>query len=221
MSIEVIVAGASGSGLKVLQILEDRRAQGQEDIKIYGFFDDNEELWGKEFFGYPVFGDIAEINKIRKNKRIGIVCPIGNPINRYKMIERFNTINCEFPNAIHPSAQVSAKAQVGIGNVISQNVVVQAGVSIGNFNTFNIASILGPLAQVRNFCTVNATVMIASQAVVKDYSYIGMGAKIKEKITISKGSTVGANAFVNSEHEAWSIMVGLPAKVIKRNKQPI
>ena len=98
--------------------------------------------------------------------------------------------------------------------------MIQPGVSIGDFNTFNISAVLGPLAIVHNFCTVNALTMIASQAEVNDYCYIGMGAKIMQRIVLATGSIVGANAFVNKSSEPWSTLVGLPAKMVKLKKDP-
>ena len=220
MSLEVIVAGAGGSGLKVVQILEDRHAQGDSNLKLVGFIDDDPNLWETDFFGYPVFGDPSVLPKVMKGKHIGAICPIGDPVNRRRMIDRLRVYDVEFPCAIHPSAQISSRAKVGYGNVFSQNVVIQAGVSIGNFNTFNIGAIMGPLATVHNFCTVNAVVMIASESVVNDFCYIGMGAKILQRNVLATGTIVGANAFVNKASEPWSTVVGLPARVVKRKENP-
>ena len=214
--LEVIIAGARGAGLKVVQILEDSSL----DLKLIGFIDDDQDLWETDFFGYPVFGGPSVLSKAMKGNCIGAICPIGDPVNRWHMISRLRGHGVEFPCAVHPSAQISARAKVGCGNIFSQNVVIQAGVSIGNFNAFNIGAIVGPLATVRNFCTVNAVVMIASESVVNDFCYIGMGAKVLQRNVLATGTIVGANAFVNKASEPWSTVVGLPAREIKRREDP-
>ena len=205
--LEVVIAGAGGSGLKVVQILEDL---GREPV---GFVDDNPDLWGTDFFGYPVLGGPDAV----KGKHVGAVCPIGGPANRKRMVDRLRAYDVEFPSVVHPSAQVSSRARVGQGNVFSQNVVIQPGATIGDFNTFNIGAIVGPLAEVGDFCTVNAVVMIASESVVSDFCYIGMGAKILQRTMLAQGTVVGANAFVNRPSEPWSTVVGLPARTVKRS----
>lgn len=204
--LEVVIAGAGGSGLKVVQILEDL------GLKPVGFVDDDPALWGADFFGYPVLGGPDAV----KGKRVGAVCPIGDPANRKRMVDRLRACDVEFPSVAHPSAQVSSRAEVGQGNVFSQNVVIQAGATIGDFNTFNIGAMMGPLATVRDFCTVNAVAFIASGSVVNDFCYIGMGAKILQRTVLATGTVVGANAFVNEATKPWSTVVGLPARAVKR-----
>lgn len=221
MSLDVVIAGAGGAGLKVVQILEDRFIHGDFSFNLIGFIDDDEDLWETSFFGYPVFGNPTVLPEVMKREDIGVVCPIGDPVNRYHMVKRLRSYGVEFPCVVHPSAQISLKADVGRGNVFSQNVVIQAGVSIGEFNTFNIGAIMGPLATVHNFCTVNAVTMIASESIVNDFCYIGMGAKVLQRTTLEEGTVVGANAFVNRPSEPWSTVVGLPAKTIKHIENPL
>ena len=220
MSLDVIIAGASGAGLKVVQILEDQVDRGYTELRLVGFVDDNQDIWGTEYFGYPVFGSPSELSKMGDGKRLGVICPIGDPVNRYKMIERVKAYNVEFPCAIHPSAQVSAKARLGHGNILSQNVVIQAGVTIGDFNTFNISAVMGPMSAIHDFCTVNAHTMIASETVVNSYVYIGMGAKVIQRLEIATGLTIGANAVVNKKTNEWCTVVGVPAKQIKQRSNP-
>lgn len=217
---DVLIAGSQGTGLKVVEILEAKRAAGLDDLRLIGFIDDNEDIWGSEFFGYPVFGGPSEIPSIEAKGKLGVICPIGDPVNRYRMLERLKAYDIDFPSAIHPSAQVSARADLGQGNVLSQNVVVQPGAKIGSFNTFNISAVVGPLAIVHDYCTVNALTMIASGADLGSFSYVGMGAKIRERTAVGEGVIVGANAFVNRECEAWTTVIGLPAKKMKDRPCP-
>ena len=219
MPLDILIAGARGAGLKVLQIIEDRNAAGDKSLRLIGFFDDNPELWKTGYFDYPVYGDVAVMSSAVSSDRIGVVSPIGDPINRKKMIARLNLPGVVYPNVIHPSAQISGRAVLGRGNIFSQNVVIQAGAEIGDFNSFNIGAIMGPLAGVSHYCTVNASVMVASEAQIGDYSYIGMGAKIMQRLHIAEGTIVGANAFVNRDTESWTTVVGVPTRVI--NTRPI
>lgn len=219
MSLEVVIAGARGAGLKVVQILEDQTNSGIDHFKLIGFIDDNEQLWETVYFGYPVLGPPEILPELSPSKT-GVICPIGDPVNRFRMIERLKPFTNEFPNAIHPSAQVSSRASMGHGNIFSQNVVIQAGVRIGNFNSLNINAIMGPLSILHNFCTLNAHTMIASETEVQDYTYIGMGANILQRLAIPTGVTVGANAVVTKTPEAWTTLVGVPAKEIKRRPDP-
>ena len=220
MKFDVVIAGAGASGLKALQIFEDLKAAGSTDLNLIGFVDDDPGLAGADYFGYPVLGLPDQLDELARNRQIAVVCPIGDPANRQKMIERFRKLDIAYPNLIHPSAQVSTLARLGQGNILSQNVVIQAGCTVGEFNTFNIASTMGPLAEVENFCTINSHVMLASGSLTRDRCYVGMGAMIRERIELATGTIVGANSFVNAPTEAGSTVVGLPAKPIHSNQQP-
>jgi sugar O-acyltransferase (sialic acid O-acetyltransferase NeuD family) len=220
MALDIVIAGARGAGLKVLQIIEDRNAAGDDSLRLLGFFDDNPDLWDTGYFDYPVFGDVAKVSAAAGGGRIGVVSPIGDPLNRKKMIARLKLPGVVYPNLAHPSAQISKRATLGQGNIFSQNAVVQAGARIGDFNSFNIGAIMGPLAGVSHYCTVNALAMVASEARVDDYAYIGMGAKILQRLHIGAGTVVGANAFVNRDTAPWTTVVGVPARVIKTRSAP-
>ncbi len=219
--LDVVIVGARGVGLKVLQILDDLKDGGDKSFNLLGFIDDNETLHGSEFFDQPVLGGVDVLAQ-RGPGPLAAVCPIGDPVNRRRMIDRLVAVrgDLEFPNAIHPSAQVSRRAELGRGNILSQNVVLQAGVHVGDFNLFNMAAVAGPMAEIGNFCTINGHVMVASEAHVGDYCYIGMGAQIMQRLVLAPGSTVGANAFVHGNTQSWTTVFGSPAKVIKRRKDP-
>ena len=217
---DVVVIGAAGSGLKVLEILEAQAADGNHAFKLVGFLDDDPALQGTKFFDYPVLGAVSEAGAIVSGGEVGAICAIGDPQVRANIIQNIGRDYIAFPNVIHPSAQISERASVGVGNIVSQNVVVQPGAQIGDFNSFNIASVMGPLAKVNNFCTINAMVMIASRARVEDHCYFGMGAKIKPRITVAQGTRVGANAFVSRSTKPWTTVFGVPAKKIATRNRP-
>ncbi len=217
---DTVIVGARGAGLKALQILEDRIDDGDDKINIIGFIDDDPALAGVAFYDHPVLGDTTWLIDRARTQPLAVICAIGDPIVRHKVIARLSGTHAEFPNAIHPSAQISRRATVGQGNLMSQNVVLQAGVQIGDFNAFNMAAVFGPLAEVRSYCTINAHVMLASGAVAEDFCYIGMGAKVNYRLTLGQGTKVGANAFVTKPTEPWTTVFGLPAKVIRRASDP-
>lgn len=217
---DIIVAGADTVGLLVLQILQDVNSKDKNIFHLLGFIDDNKNRWGKTLHDHPIIGGANALSSYRKRKKLGVICAIGDPVKRFKMIERLKNYQISFPNLIHPSAQISKLAKIGQGNVFQQNVVIQPEAKIGDFNKFNISSIVGPRAQVENYCTINALTMIASTAKVEDYSYIGMGATVMNKIVVSRGTIVGANAFVNKQFEEWSTVVGVPARKLKVRPNP-
>lgn len=54
----------------------------------------------------------------------------------------------------------------------------------------------------------------ADGIVIEDDVWIGAGVKVLDGVTIRRGTIVGAGAVVTRNTEAWSIVVGVPAKKI-------
>jgi acetyltransferase-like isoleucine patch superfamily enzyme len=53
---------------------------------------------------------------------------------------------------------------------------------------------------------------------IHDNSWIGAGATILPKIVINKNVIVGAGALVNKDVEADSVVVGIPAKTLRKKR---
>lgn len=58
--------------------------------------------------------------------------------------------------------------------------------------------------------------LLASPIVIKDKAWIGERAIVLKGVTIGEGAIVGAGALVNRDVPAYSIAVGVPAKVVRR-----
>lgn len=55
--------------------------------------------------------------------------------------------------------------------------------------------------------------------IIEDDVWIGAGCKILDGVTIGKGSVIGANAVITKNVEPYSVVVGVPGKVIKYRGQ--
>lgn len=62
--------------------------------------------------------------------------------------------------------------------------------------------------------------MIEKDITIEDDVWIGFGAQIMAGVTIGRGSIVGAGAVVTKDVEPFTIVGGVPAKVIKRRGHP-
>jgi acetyltransferase-like isoleucine patch superfamily enzyme len=57
--------------------------------------------------------------------------------------------------------------------------------------------------------------LILNKVVIKDGAHIGIGAIIMPGVTIGEGAVVGAGAVVVKDVPAYSVVTGIPAKVIR------
>lgn len=57
--------------------------------------------------------------------------------------------------------------------------------------------------------------LITKKVIIEDGAHIGIGAIIMPGVTIGKGAVIGAGSLVTKDIPAYSVAVGIPAKVIK------
>ncbi len=106
---------------------------------------------------------------------------------------------------IHPAAKIGKNLFIdhGLGvvigetSIIGNNVLIYHGVTLGGTS----------LKKGKRHPTIN------------DDAIIGAGAKILGPIIVGKQSRVGANAVVTRNVASFSTVMGVPAKVIKRNNK--
>jgi acetyltransferase-like isoleucine patch superfamily enzyme len=100
----------------------------------------------------------------------------------------------------------------GNGGVsIGANVLVAAHTSI---NTVSHES-------TRCDIPINDQPVLTDPVVIEDDVWIGLNAVILQGVTIGRGAIIGAGAVVTRSIPAWSVAVGVPAKVVgRRNGAP-
>lgn len=126
---------------------------------------------------------------------------------------------------IHPTAMIREGEFITIGDhcLINHNNLLQAGkspngsITIGNYvhtgaNVMMIAFNHG--FYTRDIPTKEQDYMDAP-IVIEDDVWIGGGAIILSGVTIGKGAIIAAGAVVNRDVPAYSIVGGVPAKVLK------
>jgi acetyltransferase-like isoleucine patch superfamily enzyme len=150
-------------------------------------------------------GDNVEINAISKN---GIL--IGNNVSILK-----NTI-IECTGVIR---ELGEGLEIGDNVGIAQNCFIQVRgkVKIGS----NV--IFGPNVSIfsenHNYLDINIPIMqqgaTRKGVIIEDDVWLGSGSRILDGVTIGKGSIIAAGAVVNKDIPSYSIVGGIPAKVIK------
>ena len=59
-----------------------------------------------------------------------------------------------------------------------------------------------------------------SRVLIKKSVYLGVGSIVLPGVTIGEGAVVGAGAVVTRDVQPHTVVVGVPAKPIQRNKEP-
>ncbi|HVX14803.1 MAG TPA: acetyltransferase [Pirellulales bacterium] len=212
----LVIWGASGHAKVVADIvrLDDR-------YTIVGFLDDFRQGSTSEFCGAPLLGGREVLPRLAGLGVATILIAVGEPHARLSLASTAASHALELGTAVHPRAVVAADVQVGPGTVVAGGAVVNASAQLGE------ASVVNTLASVDHDCileegaTVCPGVHLGGNVVVKRCAWIGIGATVREKITIGESAVVGAGAVVVHDVPPRTLVVGVPARVVKTIDMPV
>ncbi len=128
-------------------------------------------------------------------------------------------------NKIHSTAIFRQGERISIGNncLINHNNVLQAGkekgrIVIGNnvMTGPNVMMFAFNHGTLRNSIPMIDQDYIDGDIIIEDDLWIGGGAVILAGVKISKGAVIASNAVVNKDVSEYTIVGGVPAKILKQ-----
>ena len=117
---------------------------------------------------------------------------------------------------IHPSAVVSPDVEIEEGVFVGPGAIVHTGAKIRAHAILNTGAI------VEHDCVIGRNVHVAPGCVlgggacVGEHTLVGIGTTVLPGIAIGRGATVGAGSVVIRDVEDGAVVVGNPARVMKR-----
>lgn len=156
----------------------------------------------------------------------GIVWPLGTwflPRSMGMGWKRF--LLRMFGAKIHPTANIYSSAKI----YYPANLTMEEYSCLASeVDCYNVAPIVvganTTVSQGAYLCTASHDIsdrlnpLITAPIILKDQAWIGAKAYIGMGVTIGQGAVVGATASVYKDVEAWTIVGGNPAKVIKKRE---
>ncbi len=197
---KILLYGASGHSKVLISIAES------ENMLIDGIFDDFSALsqWG----GYPILGKYS--NQLLLE--LPLVIAIGDNIIRKQIA---NSASHEFTKLIHRSTLIDETVRVGKGSVVIHNSVIQRDAIVGNHCIINSNSSIDHDCTLGDFVHISPSATLCGNVKVGDGTHIGAGATVNPNIKIGKWCVIGAGAVITKDIPDFSLVVGIPGKVIK------
>ena len=205
MSNNIYIIGAGGHGQVVLDALL------KSGISPAGFLDDNISH-GKKVSGITVLGNIT----LAKELKGKFVIAIGDNSARKKIADFLSFPNDRYFTVIHPSAILGKNVKVGNGSMIIGGAVINTEAIIGEHTIINTSVSVDHHNVIGDFVHIAPGAHTGGNVIVKEGAFVGLGCSIIPGKEIGKWAIVGAGAAVISNVPDYSVSVGVPAKVIKR-----
>lgn len=212
MAIPTFIIGTGGLGrgvAEVTKILENK----DRNWKIEGFIDDNKPR-GEIIEGLEVCGSTEDL--IDRTTITNVIIAVGHPSKKKLIYHRLKkNSNLLFPNVIHPSITLNPSINIGMGNIITENVSFSSQIVVANFCLIHFNSTIGHDVILEDFVSIYPSATISGFTELRKGSQVGTNAAILANVIIEHDATVGAGAMVNKDVKPASTVIGIPAKAIR------
>jgi sugar O-acyltransferase (sialic acid O-acetyltransferase NeuD family) len=211
---ELVIWGATGQAKVV------REALGP-DLNVVAIFD-NDAHRASPFPGVPIFHGPSGFARWKAERGdlsgIGLVVAIGGDRGRDRVAiqDRLEGEGLTPLTVVHPRGFVAEGAQIAAGSQVLAQAAVCVEAELGR------ACIVNTGATVDHECVLGSGVHVGPGAHlagcvrVGDFAMIGSGAVVAPRIQVGEGAVVGAGAVVLHDVAPDSVVVGNPARLLKK-----
>jgi sugar O-acyltransferase (sialic acid O-acetyltransferase NeuD family) len=214
MSVPIIGLGTGGHAKVLLEIL---RQDSRYDF--VGLLDPRQELWNSEIAGIRVLGNDNLVPELRAKGIAHAFVGIGGVGDNSLRARIYNfLLECGFTvvQTIHPHAIISQSVEIGDGSMVLAGAIINTDAIVGKNAIVNTGSIVEHDCVIGDHVHVASGARLAGAVRVGDNAHIGLGANIRQCVNIGENAIVGAGAVVVKDVEPNTIVVGVPAQVLRR-----
>lgn len=198
------VIGYSGHAYVAIDAIQ---AMKKEVTAYFEFEDKDLNPYGLNYQGADSKDKLIELSN-----QFEYFIGIGDNLIRRNIYELHSSI--DFINAIHPSAQIGSKVQLGKGVLVAPNATINALTKVGNGVICNSGSIIEHECIIGDFAHIAPGAVLCGNVEIGDNTFIGANTVVKQGIRIGKNVVVGAGSVVIRDIEDNQTVAGNPARKI-------
>jgi sugar O-acyltransferase (sialic acid O-acetyltransferase NeuD family) len=206
---QLVVIGAATP--TIIRVVDDINAAGHRTIEIAAFLDNAHRTLGGEFHGFEIKGGFEAIEAFDADRVILINTIAGSIASRVETTEYFLARGYRFTNIVHPGVNIKY-VEMGTGNLIYENALIQPFVEIGNNCVVSSNSGIAHDTSIGDHCFVGPASYICGKVVIGDRVYIGAGARILPRLRVGSDAQIGACALVNRPVSDGQRIIGVPGR---------
>lgn len=209
----MLIIGAKGFAKEILEILYQLN-----QIDNLVFYDDVNMDYQKRLFNqFDVLHKIDEASSYFKNTDNKFTIGIGNPFLRKKLSNKFIDIGGVLTSTISPSAFIGTyDVEIGEGTNILSGATFSNSVRIGKGCIVYYNTIITHDCIIGDYVEISPSVNLLGRCKIGDYSKIGANSTILPDINVGENVIVGAGAVVTKDVADNTMIVGIPAKEVKK-----
>ena len=206
------IFGASGLGREV-EIIARKINNRDNRWEQIVYVDDNEAI--KEVLGVPSYPFEKALEKFQD---IEMTIAIGEPRTREKIYNRIKDRGVKLVTLIHPGVYIDKSSTVGEGVTICEGVTTTSGVRLEDNVYIQPHAVIGHDIHIGKHSVIGSNVEIGGANEIGERVFIGFMVGTLQGLTIGDDVEISAGSIVFRDIEPGMIVMGNPARVIRRNE---
>ncbi|MCH8475670.1 MAG: acetyltransferase [Opitutales bacterium] len=215
MTRSLYILGAGGFGRELYYWLQQHPDSGRA-WKVEGFLDD--DAGALEGYDFPA-KIVSGIKDFQPAPEDLVICALGNPSLKRKLISQLKSRGAGFMGFVHPSVVMGEKVELGEGVILCPGVILTSCLRLGDHVMFNCHSSAGHDVEVGSFSTLSGHCDLTGFCRVGEEVLLGSGARLLPGVQVGDRAVVGAGAVVLRNVKAGTTVFGNPAKVVWQEEQ--
>nr|WP_263314147.1 acetyltransferase [Mammaliicoccus sp. Marseille-Q6498] len=183
-----------------------------DEYTFKGYLDDN--ISEPYVENDVIYDNLSNIQKYQEDYYFNIA--IGSNGIREKVFNKLDIPIEKYPVLKHPTSIISPSVNIGFGTVIMAKCVINAETKIGTHCIINTAAIVEHDNVISDYAHISPNSTLTGGVKVGTKSQIGASATVIPTKKVGDNTIVGAGATVVNDIGNNQIVVGSPAKPIRR-----
>ncbi len=213
MSKQLVILGASRNAYDILDIVDALNAQ-RPTWDVIGFLDDN-QLAGDTFAGIPILGPLDHASQLPSCKFINAIGSDSSYRQRPALIGRIGQPLERYCTLVHPYANVSRGAKIGIGTYVAFAANIGGNAFVGNHVVIGPSCAVGHDSHTGDHSILARNAAVNGSVHIEDSVYLGAACVVRPGLRIGRQALVGMGAVVIRDVAPGTVVVGNPARPLR------